>query len=69
MQEWTNEYDYVFIGKFDGKPNPNPKEVMSYKWISVKELKLGIKENPDKYTIWLKIVLNKIKNSYIKGIL
>lgn len=55
-----NEYDCVFIGKFNGKPKPNKKEVSGYKWISIKSLKQDIVKNPKKYTIWLKIALNKI---------
>jgi|SRR3989344_7467897 len=61
-----NEYDCVFLGRFDGKPKPNPQEIMSYRWISLKELKQDIIKNPNKYTIWLKIVLNRIKSSQIK---
>lgn len=61
-----NEYDCVFIGKFDGKPKPNPKEVMNYKWISVKELKQDIIKNSNKYSIWLKIALSRIKYLQIK---
>lgn len=57
-----NEYDCVFTGKFDGKPKLNKKEVSNYKWVSIKDLKQDIKKNPNKYTIWLKIVLNKIVN-------
>ena len=64
-----NEYDCVFIGKFNGKPKPNLKEVMNWKWISVKELKQDIIKNPSKYSVWLKIALKKIKNSDIKEIL
>ncbi len=55
-----NEYDCVFIGKFNGKPKLNKKEVSGYKWISVKSLKQDIVKNPKKYTVWLKIALNKI---------
>lgn len=64
-----NEYDCVFIGKFDGKPKPNPKEIMNHKWISVKELKQDIIKNPNKYTVWLKIALNKIKSSQINEVI
>ncbi len=56
-----NEYDCVFTGKFDGKPNPNKKEISGYKWVSVKRLKRDIIRNPNKYTVWLKIALNKMK--------
>ena len=54
-----NEYDCVFIGKFDGEIKPNLKEIMNYKWISIKELKIDIIKNPNKYTVWLKIAFKK----------
>lgn len=58
-----NEFDSVFIGKYDKNPNPNLDEVMDYRWISIKKLKADIKANPNKYTIWLPIALRKIKHS------
>ena len=57
-----NEYDCVFAGKFDGRPKPNPKEVADCKWILVKKLRQDIIKNPNKYSVWLKIALKKIKN-------
>lgn len=54
-----NEYDCVFIGKFDGKPKLNPEEVMNHKWITVDDLKQDIAINPNEYTAWLKIALQK----------
>lgn len=57
-----NEYDCIFIGKFNGKPKPNPKEIMSYKWISIGELRKEIKKHPKKYSYWLKKVLRITKN-------
>jgi isopentenyl-diphosphate delta-isomerase len=56
-----NEYDCVFAGKFDGKPKPNKKEVESYKWISLKELRKDIVKNRSKYSVWLAIALKKIE--------
>lgn len=57
-----NEYDCVFVGKFDGMPKPNKKEIMAYKWASLKELKKDIFKNPNKYSVWLKIALKKSKD-------
>jgi len=57
---FENEYDHVFIGKFDGNPNPNPEEVDEWKWIDLEELKKGIRENPDNYTYWLKQSIDKV---------
>jgi isopentenyl-diphosphate delta-isomerase len=55
-----HELDYVFIGTFDGEPIPNPKEAEGWRMVNRKELKKDIKEKPDKYTAWFKIVLNKL---------
>jgi len=62
---FEHEYDHVFIGKFDGEPNPNPEEVDEWKWIGLEELKKGIQENPDSYTYWLRVSINKVI-SYLK---
>ncbi|MEA3463953.1 MAG: isopentenyl-diphosphate Delta-isomerase [Patescibacteria group bacterium] len=64
-----NEYDCVFIGKFNGEPKPNQKEIMDYKWVFMGELKKDIIRHPNKYSVWLRIALKKMKNSQIKGIL
>jgi isopentenyl-diphosphate delta-isomerase len=55
-----NEYDCVFIGKFDGKIKPNYHEIMNYKWISVKELSKDIIKNSNKYTAWFKLALKRV---------
>lgn len=53
------EYDHIFVGKWDGTPIINLREVADYKWISGDLLMEDIKENPDIYTAWLKIALEK----------
>jgi isopentenyl-diphosphate delta-isomerase len=56
-----NEYDCVFFGKYDDEPQPNPEEVMDHKWINLKKLDRDISQNPNKYSVWLKIALEKMK--------
>ncbi|MEK6916302.1 MAG: isopentenyl-diphosphate Delta-isomerase [Nanoarchaeota archaeon] len=58
-----HEFDHIFIGKYDGPVNPDKKEAMDYKWVSVKDLKKDIKKSPDKYTHWLKLCLDKVISS------
>lgn len=60
-----NEFDCVFIGKFDGEPKPNRREIVNYKWIPVRELKKDIVKNPNRYSVWLKKALDGIKPSQI----
>ena len=54
-----HEFDHVLTGKFDGNPTINKEEVAEYRWIGVEKLKADIKSNPDKYTYWLKVAIDK----------
>ncbi len=55
-----HELDHVLVGKFDGEPEPNPEEADEWKWISLEELERDVRENPDNYTPWFKIALEKV---------
>lgn len=54
-----NELDHVFIGLSDKLPKINPVEASNYKYISLGKLKQEIKDNPQNYTAWLKIIIKK----------
>jgi len=56
-----NEYDCVYTGRYDEKIKPNPKEVAAYKYIGLEKLEKDIRLQPSRYSVWLKIVLPKIK--------
>ncbi len=58
---FENEYDHVFIGKYDGEIVANKDEVEDFKWIDINELKADIKDNPQLYTYWFKHLFNKIE--------
>tara|TARA_Y100000310_G_C20687539_1_gene820045 strand:+ start:2776 stop:3288 length:513 start_codon:yes stop_codon:yes gene_type:complete len=55
-----HEYLHVFIGYYDGEVNPSPTETEDYKWIKPKELLEGIKNNPEKYSYWLKDCIDRV---------
>ncbi len=57
-----NEFDHVFVGKFDGTPSPNPEEVESWKWVDLQELEKDVEDNPDKYAYWFKLIIKKLKS-------
>ena len=52
------EYDHVLFGKFNGKPILNPDEAVDFRWISIYQLKNEIDNNPEKFTVWLRIIFN-----------
>ncbi|VVB77092.1 Isopentenyl-diphosphate Delta-isomerase [uncultured archaeon] len=55
-----SEFDHVIFGAYDKDPEPNPEEAMSYRWIGLEGLKKEIEQNPDAFTPWLRIVLDKV---------
>ena len=61
---FEHELDHVLVGRYDGQPIPNPDEVDDWKWINIDTLKLDVKENPEHYTYWFKLVLNRVLKQY-----
>ena len=57
-----HEYDYILIGKYNDQPNLNPDEVAAWKWMSLEDIQKDIKENPEIYTAWFKIIFDKYSN-------
>src|SRR5690606_20291988 len=54
-----HELDYVFKGIYNENPIINPDEVASFKWIDFEELQQDVKNHPDDYTPWFKIILKE----------
>jgi isopentenyl-diphosphate delta-isomerase len=56
-----HEFDHVLIGTFNDLPKINKEEVEDWKWININELSVDMKENPQKYTVWFRIVFERVK--------
>lgn len=54
-----HELDHVFIGVCDDVPFKNPDEVEEFLWITESELLEDMRLNPDKYTPWVKIIMQR----------
>jgi len=52
-----HEYDHVFIVTSDEEPKLDTKEASDYKYMKIDELKSEIKNNPEDYTVWFKIII------------
>lgn len=63
---FENEYDHVFIGKYDGEIIVNKDEVDNFKWVDINEVKKDIIERPEAYTYWFKYLVNKAENKIFK---
>jgi len=54
------EFDHVLLGNFSGDPFPNREEAEDWKWIGLQDLEKDIKENPEIYTPWFRIIFNRV---------
>jgi isopentenyl-diphosphate delta-isomerase len=55
-----HEFDHVFVGEFNGDPQPNRDEIDSWKWVTIAELRDDLAANPDKYTAWFRIAAERV---------
>lgn len=55
-----HEFDHVFIGVSNKKPEINTDEVASWKYVDLVWLENDVKQNPDIYTVWFKIALAEV---------
>ena len=55
-----HEFDHVFVGPFDGAPQPNPDEVCDWKWVAPADLRADVARHPDRYTPWFRVVLDQV---------
>jgi isopentenyl-diphosphate delta-isomerase len=52
-----HEYDHVFVGAYEGEPSPDPAEVEDWRWVGMDELRRGLREEPRRYSQWLKAAI------------
>jgi len=56
-----HEFDHVFFGTFEGIPILNPEEAHDYKWVKHFDLMEDMRSNPENYTVWFRIIMEKIE--------
>ncbi len=54
-----HELDHVLIGRYDGNFDLNPEEVAATKTMKLEDIQDDIKNNPENYTVWFKIVFEE----------
>ncbi len=60
------EFDHVFIGISDEKPTINLEEVMEFKYIDFSDLHKDIGLNPNNYTVWFKMIYERVNELNLK---
>ena len=61
-----HELDWVFVGKHNGIIKPDNDEINEWKFIGIEELKADVKRNPDKYTPWFRMTLQRVLDNFKK---
>ncbi|MFL9836483.1 isopentenyl-diphosphate Delta-isomerase [Flavobacterium sp. ST-75] len=54
-----HELDHVMIGYYNNEPNINPEEAESWKWMSIDAVKEDMKNHPEHYTVWFRIIFDE----------
>lgn len=61
-----HELDHIFVGFFNGTPQVNPDEAMSWEWVNISSLLDRLKTHPEQFTAWFKIIINNIKTKELQ---
>lgn len=61
------EFDHVLVGKFDGEPTPNPKEISEWKWVDLLDVKRELEQNPTSYTPWFRIAIDRMTEAWAQN--
>ncbi len=57
------EYDHVFTCITDQQPKLDTREVEDFKYINMEDLYADIEENPEHYTVWFRMITERLKGS------
>ncbi len=61
-----HEFDHVLLGYYDKQPFINTIEVSEWKWMSLDKIILEIKNKPEDFTVWFKIIFERFFNHIYK---
>lgn len=54
-----HELDHVMIGYYNDEPNINTEEAESWKWMGIDAVKEDMKNHPEHYTVWFRIIFDE----------
>ena len=55
-----HEYDHVFVGSWEGSPEPDPREVSEWRWMGADDVRADVAAHPERYTFWFRHVLDDV---------
>lgn len=58
-----HEYDHIFVGRFEGEPEPDEAEVSEYRWVQAADVAEELGETPERYTPWFRLLFGRMYRS------
>ena len=58
-----HEHLHVFMGRYEGEPNPNPDEVSDYRWMLPTRVQRSLALCPDVFTPWFVLLATMLVRS------
>jgi isopentenyl-diphosphate delta-isomerase len=55
-----HEYLHVFEGTFGGEPLPNPSEVDAWRWMSIPQVRVSLRQDPGGFTPWFALLFTRL---------
>lgn len=55
-----HELDHVFVGRFDGVPAPDPREVAAWRWAEVEEVRAEQASAPERFSVWFRVAFERL---------
>ncbi|MEM0998692.1 MAG: isopentenyl-diphosphate Delta-isomerase [Bacteroidota bacterium] len=55
-----HELDHVWVGTYDGLPQPNPEEVDSWKFMAMEDVRADMDAHPERYTVWFRLCFDLV---------
>lgn len=55
-----HEYDHIFLGRWDGAPEPDPAEVDGWRWVGLADVRRDVARRPARYTFWFRVALAEL---------
>jgi isopentenyl-diphosphate delta-isomerase len=56
-----NEIDHVYIARWEGEPDPDPEEVMDWKWCDPKDIEEDLASRPEDFSAWFPMIYDLLK--------
>jgi isopentenyl-diphosphate delta-isomerase len=55
-----HEFDHVLVGNYEGEMNLNINEVSEIAYLPIQQIRQEMNEQPDKFTVWFKIIFEEV---------